>query len=202
MILWDNAYACHDLTETITQTNATVLAKEFDLQNNLFQFGSTSKITLAGSGIAFLSSSEENLEQFIDYRNGLAVGPNKMNQGLHVEYFKKLSIRNQMEKMKEILLPKFEIAKHYLSIIKENNLGNFTDPTGGYFLSYDSSKSNCDEIISICQKLNLKLLPAGSSFPYNKDPQNQNIRIAPTFPSIDELEKSMKILTSVVKHLN
>ena len=202
MILWDNAYACHDLTETITQTNATVLAKEFGLQNNLFQFGSTSKITLAGSGIAFLSSSEENLEQFIDYRNGLAVGPNKMNQGLHVAYFKKLSIRNQMEKMKEILLPKFEIAKHYLSIIKENNLGNFTDPTGGYFLSYDSSKSNCDEIISICQKLNLKLLPAGSSFPYNKDPQNRNIRISPTFPSIDELEKSMKILTSVVKHLN
>ena len=98
-------------------------------------------------------------------------------------------------------MPKFEIAKHYLSVIKENNLGNFTD-SGGYFLSYDSSKSNCDEIISICQKLNLKLLPAGSSFPYNKDPQNRNIRISPTFPSIDELEKSMKILTSVVKHLN
>ena len=134
--------------------------------------------------------------------SGLTVGPNKMNQGLHVEYFKKLPIKEQMQKMKEILLPKFEITEQYLNTLKEADLGNFSDPTGGYFFSYDSSKSNCDEIISTCQQLNLKLLPAGSSFPYNKDPDNKNIRIAPSFPDLDELENSMKILTSVVKHLN
>ena len=119
MILWDNAYACHDLKNTIEQTNAKSLAKEFNLEDNLFQFGSTSKITLAGSGISFLSSSTKNLEAFIEYRNGLAVGPNKMNQGLHVEYFKKMPIKKQMQKMKEILLPKFEITKNYLNILLE-----------------------------------------------------------------------------------
>ena len=202
MILWDNAYACHDLKNTIEQTNASSLAKEFNLENNLFQFGSTSKITFAGSGISFLSSSKNNLEAFIEYRNSLAVCPNKINQGLHVEYFKKMPLKKQMQKMKESLLPKFEITKHYLNILKENNLGSSSDPTGGYFFSYDSNKSNCHEIIDICKELNLQLLPAGSSFPYNKDPDNKNIRIAPSFAENDELEKSMKILTSVVKHLN
>ena len=202
MILWDNAYACHDLKNTIEQTNANSLAKEFNLEDNLFHFGSTSKITFAGSGISFLSSSKNNLEAFIEYRNSLAVCPNKINQGLHVEYFKKMPLKKQMQKMKESLLPKFEITKHYLNILKENNLGNSSDPTGGYFFSYDSNKSNCHEIIDICKELNLQLLPAGSSFPYNMDPDNKNIRIAPSFAENDELEKSMKILTSVVKHLN
>ena len=202
MILWDNAYACHDLKNTIEQTNANSLAKEFNLEDNLFHFGSTSKITFAGSGISFLSSSKNNLEAFIEYRNSLAVCPNKINQGLHVEYFKKMPLKKQMQKMKESLLPKFEITKHYLNTLKENNLGNSSDPTGGYFFSYDSNKSNCHEIIDICKELKLQLLPAGSSFPYNMDPDNKNIRIAPSFAENDELEKSMKILTSVVKHLN
>ena len=107
-----------------------------------------------------------------------------------------------MQKMKEILLPKFEITDHYLTMLKDERLGSFSNPTGGYFFSYDSKKSNCEEIIDTCQKLNLKLLPPGSSFPYNNDPDKKNIRIATTFPSNDELEKSMKILTSVAKHLN
>ena len=202
MIVWDNAYACHDLKKTISQTSATSLAKEFDLEHNLFQLGSTSKMTLAGAGISFLSASKENLASFIEYRNSFTVGPNKMNQGLHVEYFKRVPIREQMQNLKEILLPKFKITEQYLNTLKEANLGNFSNPTGGYFFSYDLNKSNCDEIISNCEQLNLKLLPAGSSFPYNKDPGNKNIRIAPSFPNIDELEKSMKILSSVVKHLN
>jgi len=202
MIVWDNAYACHDLKKTISQTSATSLAKEFDLEHNLFQLGSTSKMTLAGAGISFLSASKENLASFIEYRNSFTVGPNKMNQGLHVEYFKRVPIREQMQNLKEILLPKFKITEQYLNALKEANLGNFSNPTGGYFFSYDLNKSNCDEIISNCEQLNLKLLPAGSSFPYNKDPGNKNIRIAPSFPNIDELEKSMKILSSVVKHLN
>jgi hypothetical protein len=113
-----------------------------------------------------------------------------------------LPIKEQMQKMKEILLPKFEITEQYLNILKEAILGNFSVPTGGYFFSYDSNNSNCDEIVSTCQPLNLKLLPAGSSFPYNKDPDNKNIRIAPSFPDLDELEKSMHLNTRVVKHLN
>ena len=90
-------------------------------------------MTLAGAGISFLASSKENLASFVEYRNGLTVGPNKMNQGLHVEYFKKLPIKEQMQKMKEILLPKFEITEQYLNTLKEADLGNFSDPTGGYF---------------------------------------------------------------------
>ena len=89
MILWDNAYACHDLKDTTPQSPASIMAEEYDLQHNLFILGSTSKITLAGSGLAFFSSSKENNEKFIDYRNSLTPGPNKINQGLHTIFFQK-----------------------------------------------------------------------------------------------------------------
>ena len=163
-ILWDNAYACHDLKETISQTNASVIAKEFNIEDNIFHFGSTSKMTLAGSGISFLSSSKENLDKFIDYRNSVTVGPNKMNQGLHVEYFKIMPIKQQMQKMKEILLPKFEITDHYLTMLKDERLGSFSNPTGGYFFSYDSKNQIVRKLLILAKSLTLNYCHQGPLF--------------------------------------
>ena len=202
MILWDNAYACHDLKDTTTQSPASIMAEEYDLQHNLFILGSTSKITLAGSGLAFFSSSKENNEKFIDYRNSLTPGPNKMNQGLHTIFFQKKSLESQMDGLKKIILPKFQMVDECLLRLKEKNLCSFTSPTGGYFVSFESTNSKAQEIVENCLNLGLRLLPVGSCFPYGDDPHNSNIRIAPTYPNLENLDKCLKIFEKVVEKLN
>ena len=202
MVLWDNAYACHDFRDTINQTPVMKLADEYELKDNLFIVGSTSKITLAGSGLAFFASSELNISKFIEYRNSLTPGPNKLNQGMHVNYFKKSSLQSQMESLKEVILPKFELVEKYLDELKKGGFCDYIQPSGGYFISYESSNSNAEQIIEHCSKLGLKLLPIGSCFPYQKDPKNSNIRIAPTFPNLENLERCMEIFSKVVKKLN
>lgn len=202
MVLWDNAYACHDFRDTKNQTPVMKLADEYELKDNLFIVGSTSKITLAGSGLAFFASSELNISKFIEYRNSLTPGPNKLNQGMHVNYFKKSSLQSQMESLKEVILPKFELVEKYLDELKKDGFCDYIQPSGGYFISYESSNSNAEQIIEYCSKLGLKLLPIGSCFPYQKDPKNSNIRIAPTFPNLENLERCMEIFSKVVKKLN
>tara|TARA_Y100001935_G_C17292510_1_gene504262 strand:- start:84 stop:1280 length:1197 start_codon:yes stop_codon:yes gene_type:complete len=202
MVLWDNAYACHDLKDTEPQSPASSIAEEYDLQHNLFILGSTSKITLAGSGIAFFSSSKENNDKFIDYRNSLTPGPNKINQGLHTIFFQNKSLESQMEALKKILLPKFEMVDECLDKLREKNLCEFTSPTGGYFVSFESTNSRAQEIIDHCLKLGLRLLPVGSCFPYGNDPNNSNIRIAPTYPNLANLDKCLNIFEKVVEKLN
>jgi DNA-binding transcriptional MocR family regulator len=202
MIIWDNAYACHDLKETIKQSSASSIARSNGVEENLFILGSTSKITLAGAGISFISSAAENLDQFISYRNSLTPAPNKMNQGLHAKIFSQVSIIDHMTELKKLILPKFELVESYLLNLKKMNLCEFTSPTGGYFFSFESSNKNAEEIINACGEVGLKLLPVGSCFPYLRDPNNSNIRLAPTFPNIEDLEKCMEIFSKVVIRLN
>ena len=201
-IFWDNAYACHDIEDTIQQTPADQIAKKIGLENNLFQVGSTSKITLAGSGISFISSSADNLSKFIDFRNAITPGPNKMNQGMHVKYFELVSIEQQMSELKKIIKPKFELVDHILEPMKDTGLCFYEKPTGGYFYSIDSAKSNADEVVQTCSQLGLKLLPMGSCFPYGVDPDKKNIRLAPTFPDLASLERCVTIFKNVLKYLN
>ena len=201
-IFWDNAYACHDIDETIQQTPANQIAKSLGLEDNLFQVGSTSKITLAGSGISFLSISTENLSKFIDFRNAITPGPNKMNQGMHVRYFELVSIEQQMNELKKIIKPKFELVDEMLRPLKEQGCCSYEKPSGGYFYSIDSAKNNADQIVQNCSELGLKLLPMGSCFPYGKDPDNKNIRLAPTFPDLASLERCITIFKNVLKYLN
>ena len=101
-----------------------------------------------------------------------------------------------------VILPKFELVEKYLDELKKDGFCDYIQPSGGYFISYDSSNSNAEQIIEHCSKLGLKLLPIGSCFPYQKDPKNSNIRIAPTFPNLENLERCMEIFSKVVKKLN
>tara|TARA_B100001079_G_C16359307_1_gene492107 strand:+ start:152 stop:1348 length:1197 start_codon:yes stop_codon:yes gene_type:complete len=199
---WDNAYACHDVDQTIEQTPIDQIAKECDMEHNFFQVGSTSKITLAGAGISFFSSSKDNLAQFVDFRNAITPGPNKMNQGIHVKYFEAMPIKDQMNELKKIIKPKFETVNKYLSPLRDEGLCSYDKPTGGYFFSFNSSSNNADKIIETCGHAGLKLLPLGACFPYQNDPENNNIRLAPTFPDNETLGRCMKIFTNIVKYLN
>ena len=172
-IFWDNAYACHDIEDTIQQTPADQIAKKLGLENNLFQVGSTSKITLAGSGISFISSSTENLSKFIDFRNAITPGPNKMNQGMHVKYFESVSIEQQMSELKKIIKPKFELVDDILKPLKDSGLCFYEKPTGGYFYSIDSAKSNADEIVQNMFRPRFKTAPYGLLFSLRERPRQK-----------------------------
>jgi DNA-binding transcriptional MocR family regulator len=121
---------------------------------------------------------------------------------MHVKYFEAVSVEQQMQKLKEIIKPKFELVDQYLKPLQEEGKCTYTKPTGGYFFSFNSSNNNADQIIKYCGDLGLKLLPVGACFPYQDDPDNRNIRLAPTFPDYATLERCLKIFTKVVNHLN
>ena len=144
----------------------------------------------------------DNLSKFIDFRNAITPGPNKMNQGIHVKYFELVSIEQQMEKLKKIIKPKFELVDDILKPLKDEGCCTYNKPTGGYFYSIDATTSNADEIVQTCSQLGLKLLPMGSCFPYGADPDNSNIRLAPTFPDLASLERCVNIFKNVLKYLN
>ena len=129
-------------------------------------------------------------------------GPNKMNQGLHMKYFEAIALESQMEELKKVIKPKFELVGSCLKPLQEEGLCTYIKPTGGYFFSFNSARNNADEIIQSCSKLGLKLLPVGACFPYQKDAENTNIRLAPTFPDITTLERCISIFTNVTKYLN
>ena len=125
-----------------------------------------------------------------------------MNQGMHVKYFESVSIEQQMNELKKIIKPKFELVDDILKPLKDSGLCSYEKPTGGDFYSIDSAKSNADEIVQNCSVLGLKLLPMGSCFPYGKDPDKKNIRLAPTFPDLTSLERCVSIFKNVLKYLN
>ena len=195
-ILWDNAYAVHDFKDSEPLPNIFSLAEEQGVLDSVIAFTSTSKITYAGSGLGFMSLSKNNLKRFMKYYSSVTIGPDKVNQARHVSFFKDFEgLKMHMEKHARILRPKFEIVEKWLS---EQNYGSWTKPSGGYFVSYNGVPETAKEIISLASKAGLRLTPAGSTFPYGIDPDDQNIRIAPTACSVAELELAMEVFVTCV----
>ena len=195
-ILWDNAYAVHDFKESAQLEDIFSLAKGLDILHAVVAFASTSKITYAGSGIGFLALSEPNLDLFLKHYQALIIGPDKINQAKHVEFFKKNGgVLSHMKKHADILKPKFELVDRWLS---RQNYGSWTKPSGGYFVSFTSQEGLAKEIINLASSLGLKLTPAGATFPYGVDPKDNTIRLAPTACNINELEQAMEIFVCCV----
>ena len=195
-IFWDNAYAVHDFNNSIHLEDIFSLAKDFDILDSVVAFASTSKITYAGSGIGFLALSPSNLDLFLKHYLALVIGPDKVNQAKHVKFFQKNGgVVSHMQKHAEILKPKFELVDRWLS---KQNLGSWTRPTGGYFVSFTSQEGLAKEIISLASDLGLKLTPAGATFPYGVDPKDNIIRLAPTACSIKELDQAMEVFNCCV----
>ena len=199
IVLWDNAYAVHDFTNSKELSCIQNISQELNTFDNIATFGSTSKITFAGGGIAFLGASDKLMTLFLDYFSKFNFSPDKVNQARHVRFLKnKKGIESHMKKLAPLIKPKFELVDKYLNSLPDG-LASWTKPTGGYFISFDSKPGRASKIFDLCKKAGLNLTPVGSAFPYRRDQEDSNIRIAPTYVSIDELDKAMQIFVCCVK---
>lgn len=206
-IMWDNAYAEHHLTDEPPQlANLLELSEKYGTLDNAIVIGSTSKITFAGAGMAFVASSETNIKQFADYLGVSTIGPDKVNQLRHVRFLKDMNgLRALMQEHRKILQPKFELVLKHLraglgsKTINNKALGSWTEPAGGYFILFDTQPGLASRVVELCAGAGVKLTPAGSTWPYKKDPANTNIRLAPSFPSLKEIDEAMQVFVLCVE---
>ena len=206
-IIWDNAYAVHHLVENPPElANIIALSEQYGTLDNLYVVGSTSKITFAGAGIAFLASSERNISALAGHLGYVTIGPDKVNQLRHVKFLKDTqTIASHMAKQRDILKPKFDLVlKHLRSAfdgktVSGKALGSWTEPQGGYFVLFDTQPGLAKEVVALTGAAGVKLTPAGATWPYGNDPADSNIRLAPSFPSCDEIDAAMKIFTLCVE---
>jgi aspartate/methionine/tyrosine aminotransferase len=201
-VFYDNAYAVHDLSDTASSLpNIMEYCRQYGTENSVLQFSSTSKVTFAGAGVAFMAASEENL-QIVQSHLGIAcIGPDKVNQLRHLKVIKDFAgLRTHMKKHADLLRPRFTcVLQHLEKNFAESDLGQWSSPEGGYFISFDTRPGLASAVIKLSAEAGVKLTPAGATFPYGKDPDNKNIRLAPSFPSVDDIDTAMAIFCNSVK---
>ena len=201
-VLYDNAYAVHHLSDSPPALASMLDAcRRHGTEDSVVQFASTSKITFAGAGLAFMAASAANLTAFKKHWNIVSIGPDKLNQQRHVKFLpEQAAIQDLMRRHRALIKPKFECVLQAL----EQNLGNrdmgsWTAPEGGYFVSFYTKPGLASEVVRLAAEAGVKLTPAGAAFPYGKDPDDSHIRLAPTFPSIDELKQAMEVFVLCVQ---
>lgn len=193
-IYWDNAYAVHTLVDSEpTPVPILDLAAEAGNPNRVYVFASTSKITFAGAGVAFLASSKANLDWYGKNAGVATIGPDKLNQLRHLMFLRDADgVREHMAKHRALIEPKFAAVLEILeNRLGESKIASWTHPEGGYFISLDVVDGAAARTIALAKEAGIALTAAGSTFPYKNDPRDENIRLAPTFPSIDELGTAM-----------
>lgn len=201
-VFWDNAYAIHDLVDNPPQLASLFeLCKKHGTEDSVLQFASTSKMTHAGSGVAFMGASQANLNGFQQVLGILTIGPDKVNQLRHSKFFPSFDVlKAHMQKHAAIIKPRFaSVLKHLEAAFGDNDLGRWESAEGGYFISFDTREGVAREVVKLAGEAGVKLTPAGATFPYGKDPQNSNIRIAPTVPTEAQVDEAMKVFVLCVK---
>lgn len=184
-IFWDNAYGLHHLTDSPAPVvDVLGLAEAEGNPDRVFVYASTSKITFAGAGVAFWASSPANVSWFTGHLGKQSIGPDKINQLRHAKFFRDADgVRAHMHAHRDLLEPKFRMVLGVL----DDRLGRYdfarwTSPRGGYFVSLDVEPGTADTVVSLAKDAGIAMTPAGAAFPYGNDPENANIRIAPTYP--------------------
>ena len=203
-IFWDNAYVVHDLYEDRKDELLEILSacKEAGNEDMVYEFSSTSKITFAGAGISVVASSPANLEWMTKTMTIQTISYDKINQLRHVRFFNGNveGIYERMNKLAGFMRPKFDaILKMFDEELEGLEVGTWTRPNGGYFISFDALEGCAKEIVAKCKEAGVTLTGAGATFPYGKDPKDSNIRIAPSYPEMDELMEACKIFILCVK---
>ncbi|MCD8027086.1 MAG: aminotransferase [Erysipelotrichaceae bacterium] len=201
-LFWDNAYIVHHLYADKQDHVKDIMSacKEAGNENMVFEFCSTSKVTLPGAGVAAMATSPENKKDVLKHMAIQAIGHDKINQLRHVEYFKQHDLNEHMMKQADMLRPKFEAV---LKVLDEElgglDIASWTHPLGGYFISLDALPGTAKEIVGKCKEAGMVLTGAGATYPYGKDPNDSNIRIAPSFPTPEEIVPAAKLLALCVK---
>lgn len=202
-IFWDNAYVVHDLYEDDRDELLNIMdeCKKAGNPDIVYEFCSTSKISFPGSGIAAMAASKNNIESIMKQLTIQTIGYDKLNQLRHVRFYKTMDgIKEHMKKHASILRPKFETVLSTLDKeIKPYGIGTWFNPKGGYFISFNTLEGCAKKVVALCKEAGVVLTEAGATYPYKKDPTDSNIRIAPTYPSIDELKKALELFIICVK---
>ena len=202
-LFWDNAYLIHHLYDD-KQDHVLNIIEECEKAGNehmYFEFTSTSKVTFPGSGVSVVATSPENKKDLLKHMTVQTIGHDKINQLRHVEYFKNVDgIKEHMKKHANILRPKFEaVLEIFDKELNGLNIGSWTKPVGGYFISFDSLDGCAKDIVKACKDAGAILTDAGATYPYGNDPKDSNIRIAPSYPNTDELIQAANLFILCVK---
>ncbi|MEG8177120.1 aminotransferase class I/II-fold pyridoxal phosphate-dependent enzyme [Nocardia terpenica] len=200
-LMWDNAYAVHPLTDTAAPVlDVLGMAAAAGNPNRPFVFASTSKITFAGAGVSFIGGSTANLKWYLGHAIKKSIGPDKVNQLRHVRFFRDADgVRAHMQKHRAILEPKFKLVLRILEDrLGASKVASWTEPKGGYFISLDVLEGTAARVVALAKDAGIALTPAGAAFPYGNDPEDKNIRIAPSLPPTAELEAAMEGLATCV----
>lgn len=201
-IFWDNAYSVHHLSEDQdTIKNLFTACKSAGNDDRVFVYGSTSKITFAGAGMAAVGGSEANMDWMRGHLSISTIGPDKINQVRHDRFFGNFAgLQEHMKKHAALIKPKFEIVTSILeNQLGGKNLATWTNPKGGYFISLDTNEGCAKRVVALANEAGVKLTAAGATFPYKNDPKDTNIRLAPTLPSVEEIKQAMEVVCLCVE---
>ena len=201
-VIWDNAYCIHHVKDTHDKVlNIFEACKGKESEDYIIEVTSTSKVTFPGAGISVLAASDANIKAIKSRMTIQTIGYDKINQLRHVRFLKdRAGIEAHMDKHAAILKPKFDaVIEAFERNLAGKGIASWTDPNGGYFISLDVYEGCAIRTVALCKEAGVTLTGAGATFPYGKDPEDKNIRIAPTFPSRDELCKAVEILCLCVE---
>ena len=199
IFIFDHAYLLHDFLPTEIQTPIWELADKLNVLEQTAIFCSFSKVTFGSGGLSFAAAGTRLFEILMRQRTSMIVSSDKVNQLRHVQFFKtKDDVLAHMKKHAEIVKPKFEVAFNALDSI-DSSIGHYQKPTGGYFISYNTNKPIAKRVIEICKEAGVLITPAGSTYPLFNDPNDSNIRLAPTFLSVENLIVAMEVFTTALQ---
>jgi DNA-binding transcriptional MocR family regulator len=200
-LFWDNAYALHNLTEPRREIlNILEVCEEAGHRDRAFVFGSTSKITFAGSGLALFASSPENITWLLGNMRRRTIGADKLNQLRHVRYLKDMAGLDQlMARHRAIILPKFEaVYAAFDEHLEGTGAATWSKPEGGYFIDVNVLDGCATRVVELAKEAGVTLVDAGATYPYGKDPRDRNIRVAPTYPELTDLEPATEGLSLAI----
>ena len=202
-VFWDNAYAIHDLYEDDKDVLLEIFAecKKNGNENMVYEFCSTSKVTFAGAGISAMAASDENIAEIKKKLTIQTIGFDKMNQLAHARYFKDINgLLEHMKKHAALLRPKFEaVTDTFEKELSGLEIGSWVRPKGGYFVSFESMEGCAKAIVAKCKEAGVTLTGAGATYPYKNDPKDSNIRIAPSYPTEEEMKQATELFILCVK---
>ncbi len=200
-IMWDNAYAIHDFDEDGDElADIFAIAEEYGTEDRIFYYSSTSKVTYPGNGVAIMAASENNRRQILPYFGAQTIGYDKLNQLRHLRFFDNAdSVRKHMLTLGGVIQKKFEIALGRLGELRGLGIAEWTEPKGGYFISVDTMKGTARRVYELTAEAGVTLTSVGATFPYGVDPDDSNLRLAPTYPTDAELDLACRILVLSIK---